>query len=190
MIMNKTIHVNFNQKDISDLISKLETLHSDIKDYPEKLTKEIAYDGLTHLDMLYASTPYQNNVGDINTRVRKTLNGYSIIASGQDVIYEEFGTGDMGEQNSHPEKSEYNLNDYNSGSTIRSVSNQSVSTIQKLNEHNITSGKYWTYVRDGQLHYTQGIPAGKQVFNTRNYIIEEGIKKANDKLVGDMLSKL
>lgn len=183
MIMNKTVHIDFNQKSISDLISKLEVIHSDMKNYPDKLAKEIAYDGLTHLDMLYASTPYQPNVGDIETRVRRTVNGYSIVASGQDVIYEEFGTGDMGEQNSHPEKSEYNLNDYNSGRTIRNANEYSA-------QHGITSGKYWTYVRDGNLYYTQGIPAGKQVFNTRNYIIDEGIKKANDKLVGDIISKL
>lgn len=190
MIMNKNIKVAFNQKNISDLISMLERLNTNIKNYPDKLTKEVAYDGLTHLDTLYANTPYQKNIDDIHTSVRKKAFGYSIVSSGKDVIYEEFGTGDMGEQNKHPEKSEYSLNDYNSGKTIREVSKQSEKTREKLKEHNIHSGKYWTYVRDGKLEYTQGISAGKQIFDTRNYIIDEGIKKAHDKLVGDMLSKL
>lgn len=181
--MNKTVHITFNQKSISKMISKLETLNTDIKDFPEKLAHEIAYDGLTHLDLLYASTPYQPNVSDIETSVKKTILGYSINATGKDVIYEEFGTGDIGESNPHPEKSEYPLNDYNSGRTIRDANEHSA-------KHGITSGKYWTYKKDGTIYYTQGIPAGKQFFNTRNYIQEEGIKKAKDKLVGDMLSKL
>lgn len=189
-MMNKNIKIEFNQKNISDLISTLERLNTNIKSYPEKLTKEIAYDGLTHLDMLYAITPYQSNVGDIHTSVRKKPFGYSIVSSGQDVIYEEFGTGDMGEQNKHPEKSEYSLKDYNSGETIRDVSKQSEKTKERLKGHGIVSGKYWTYKRDGKVEYTQGIPAGKQIFDTRNYIIKEGIKKAHKELVGDVLSEL
>ena len=76
--MNKTVHINFNQKSISDLISKLEIINNDMKSYPDKLVKEIAYDALTHLDMLYASTPYQLNVGNIDTRVKKIANGSTL----------------------------------------------------------------------------------------------------------------
>ena len=183
MIMNKVIHIAFNQKDIENTIKKLENLNKELKNFDDKLIKEIAYDGLTKLDTLYAITPYQPNVSAINTSVNKTTLGYSIVATGKDVIYEEFGTGDIGESNPHPEKAEYPLNDYNSGKTIRDANEYSA-------EHGITSGKYWTYKKDGTIYYTQGIPAGKQFFDTRNYIQKEGIKKAKDKLVGDMLSKL
>lgn len=183
MTMNKVVNIAFNQKDIGDVIKKLENLNKDLKNLDDKLIKEIAYDGLTKLDMLYANTPYQPNVSDIETHVDKTTLGYTIVATGKDVVYEEFGTGDIGESNPHPEKNEYPLNDYNSGRTIRPANEYS-------SEHGITSGKYWTYKKDGTIYYTQGIPAGKQFFNVRNYIQEEGIKKAKDKLVGDMLSKL
>ena len=40
MIMNKTVHIDFNQKSISDLISKLEVIHNDMKNYPDRLAKE------------------------------------------------------------------------------------------------------------------------------------------------------
>lgn len=181
--MNKVVNIAFNQKDILNAIKKLETLDKDIKNLGDELVKEIAYDGLTKLDMFYANTPYQENVDNIDTKVEKTQLGYNIVGTGKDIIYEEFGTGDIGQSNSHPEKSDYPLDEYNSGATIREANENSA-------KHGITSGKYWTYEKNGTIYYTQGIPAGKQFYNTRNYIQDEGIKKAKDKLVGDMLSKL
>lgn len=191
MIMIKNVKISLDVNEISQMITKLQQLKKDVKSLPSELTKQVALDGLQYLDFQYAMTPRDNNVGDINTEVIKTNNGHDIVASGKDVIYLEFGTGDMGQANPHPEKNKYVLNDYNSGRTIRNVSDQSEKTRDKLESHGITSGKYWTYVRDGgKPEYTQGISAGKQMFNTRNYIISESIKKVNEKLVGDVLSKL
>lgn len=181
--MNKVVKISLNNDDITKAIEKLKNLKSNINDLPDKIAKEVAYDALTYLDIQYADTPYNENIDSINTYVEKTEKGYNVIASGKDVIYAEFGTGDLGEQNPHPEKSEYDLNDYNSGKTIRDANEHSA-------KHGINSGKYWTYKKNDTIYYTQGIPAGKQVFNTRNYILNEGIEKARKKLVGDLLSKL
>lgn len=181
--MNRVVKVPFTENGINDIIKRLEKLNKNMSDLGMDLAREIAYDGLSELNKQYANTPYQPNSDTINTSVERSVKSYSIVASGKSVIYDEFGTGDIGASNSHPEKSEYPLNDYNSGKTIRNANEHSA-------KHGITSGKYWTYEKDGQIYYTQGIPAGKQMYNTRNYIINEGIKKAKDKVVGDLLSKL
>lgn len=171
--MNKVMHIGFNTNDINKAIAKLTKLDADLKTLPDKLVQEIADDGLKHLDMLYGATQFDENSGDIHTSVKKTALGYAIVASGKDVIYEEFGTGEVGKENPHPEKSEYPLNDYNSGDFVST----------HINEN---GRHYWFY--NGK--YYEGIASGKQIFNTRNYILNDGIKKAKDKLVGDMLSKL
>lgn len=171
MIMNKSLTVNFDPQDISRLIAELEIIDKQFKKLPVDIAKEVAYDGLTKLDMLYAINT-GHDTGDIHTRVEETMNGYKIVAEGKDVLYEEFGTGEVGKDNPHPDKAEYPLNDYNSGPIVSTH-------INKAGRH------YWFH--DGV--YTEGIPAGKQFFDTRNYIITEGIKKAHDKLVGDILSK-
>lgn len=181
--MNKIVKIPFTESSINDIIQRLEELDKNIPDLANDIAKEVVYDGLSELNKQYANTPYQPNSDEIKTDVEKTVTGYRLIASGKSVLYDEFGTGDIGAANRHPEKSNYSLNDYNSGETIRNANEHSA-------EHGITSGKYWTYKKDGQIYYTQGIPAGKQMYNTRNYIIDEGIKKAKDKVVGDVLSKL
>lgn len=182
-MMNKVISINLDSDDITKAIQKLNNLKNGLNDLPDKIAKEAAYDALDYLDDRYANTPYDANIDHIDTYVERTEKGYRVVASGKDVIYAEFGTGDMGEQNPHPEKSKYGLNDYNSGETIRDANEHSA-------EHGINSGKYWTYKKNDTIYYTQGISAGKQVFDTRNYILNEGIEKARKKLVGDLLSKL
>ena len=48
---------------------------------------------------------------------------------------------------------------------------------------------YWTYQKDGETIYTQGIPAGKQVFNASESLRREKNKIVKKK-VSDKLSKL
>jgi len=181
--MNKVVTVSLDSQEINQLIERLNNFKSNISESADKIARETAYNALTYLDMQYAETPYNENVEDINTYVEKTADGYKVVASGKDVIYAEFGTGDLGEQNPHPEKDMYSLNPYNSGETIRDANEHSAA-------HGITSGKYWTYKKNDVIYYTQGIPAGKQMFNTRNYVLKEGLNKSIKKVVGDALSKL
>lgn len=180
----KTIRIS--TTDINNTIKSLEKLSDSLKSLETEIPMEIAQLGLNYLNQQYASTPYDENIGNINTSISKTINGYNILASGKDVIYAEFGTGDKGESSPHKEKSKYGLNDYNSGKYIRKVNPNNT----KLSEHGITSGKYWTYSKDGEIIYTQGIPAGMQMFNTGNYLRGEAIKNILDTKARDLLSKL
>lgn len=180
----KTIRIS--TTDINNTIKSLEKLSDSLKSLETEIPMEIAQLGLNYLNQQYASTPYDENIGNINTSISKTINGYNILASGKDVIYAEFGTGDKGESSPHKEKSKYGLNDYNSGKYIRETNPNN----PKLAEHGITGGKYWTYSKNGEIIYTQGIPAGMQMFNTSNYLRNDVIKSVLDKKARDVLSKL
>lgn len=173
-------------KEISRMINSLNTLSSNINKLKTEIPKEIAEEGLKYLNSLYASKSKDNDTDDIHTSIDKTANGYSIISQGKDVLYEEFGTGDEGARHPHKDKSKYGLKDYNSGPTIRPVNPNN----SALKAHGITSGKYWTYEKDGEIKYTQGIPAGMQMFDTSNYLRSGVIKTIMKEKASDVLSKV
>lgn len=184
--MNRVKKIQISSNDINELISGLETLSSEIKQMSMDIPLQVAHQGLTYLDKQYANTPDDENITDITTSVGKTANGYAILSSGYDVIYAEFGTGDEGQNRPHKEKSKYGLKGYNTGEHIREVSESN----EKLASKGITSGKYWTYEKDGKIIYTQGIPAGMQMFNTSNELRSNIIKKVLEEKGRDAISKV
>lgn len=184
--------INLSSSDIKDLKTSLETVRKKMDSLKKELPLKIAEDGLKYLDSLYASTPSDENIEDIRTSIKKTMNGYSIMSTGKDVIYAEFGTGDKGQANQHPDKGKYNLNEYNSGPTIRNVPDMgtmSAKQIKLFTKYNISPGKYWAYTKNGNLILTQGVPSGKQMFNTSKYL-REHIKEVLEKEASDVLSKV
>ncbi len=186
MTMSKIKKINIDNRDINDLIKSLTKLSNDINELPKEISKEIAEIGLVKLNDFYGSKVDDPNITDIQTSIRETATGYQIISKGRDVIYEEFGTGDKGQQTPHKEKSKYGLKPYNDGVYIRDVNPNN----EKLISQGITSGKYWTYKKDGKVYYTQGVPAGMEMFKTSNYLRDKGIKQILDKKVGEVLSKV
>ena len=96
-------------------------------------------------------------------------NEKSASMSGPQSWYSEFGTGTEGEMKPHPLKGRFALNPYNSGKTIRKAS------AKVAEKSGIPEGElYWTYKDDnGEVHYTQGIPAQKEVYNAGQTIKKE-----------------
>jgi len=161
---------------LKDLEKGLEQLYNNIDKEADKILKDIAESGQDYLNKQYENALGKDpNILDLNTRIDKDTNGYSLVGFGRDVIYEEFGTGDEGEKHPHPVKSNYNLNDYNSGSFIIDVSDvHNPEFLSILAENGITSGKFWSYRKNG-AHLTQGVPAGQEMWKTRNYLISNKI---------------
>ena len=172
-------------KDIDDIINRLNNLSSNINKLKTDLPRAIGEEGLSYLNSLYASKPKENDTDDITTSIKDYDNGCYIIAKGKDVLYEEFGTGDEGEKNPHPERLD-GLKGYNTGPTIRNVNPDNPA----LKSRGITSGKYWTYEKNGEIVYTQGIPSGKQMYNTSRYLKKGVIKKIMKEKASDVLSKV
>lgn len=173
MTMNKKIKLN--NKDISSLINKLQVLKQDLKKLPDSISKEIAEIGLEYLRNEYANTitDHTIDINSISTDVVPTSKGYSIIASGKDVIYAEFGTGEYGQDNPHPIKNEFNLNPYNSGPYVSTH-------INRNGRH------YWFY----ENKYSEGNASGKQMFNTSKFLREKVVKEVVKEKVGEVISKV
>lgn len=173
--MSKTIKLSLDPYEIKKAIEKLKYLENSIPDLSKRIVESVANEGLQYLNNEYATTPSNNSV-DINTIKRyteQTSTGYNIVAEGEEVLYAEYGTGEQGASNPHPEKAGHGLNDYNSGPVVSTH-------INKNGRH------YWFHKGE----YTEGIPSGKQMFNTRNHIKNKVIPEISKKMVGDLLSKL
>jgi hypothetical protein len=94
----------------------------------------------------------------------------TVAMTGPQAIYSEFGTGTQGGLHPHPKKNEYGLNPYNSGPTIRTA----MKDIDSDDGHIPAGTLYWTYKsEDGEIHYTQGIPAQKEVFDAGQTVLKE-----------------
>ena len=180
--MSKNKSIGLDIKQIGDLIKSLNTLSKTLEKMPNELVNELGALGLEKLNEKYSQRKQDENITDINTSIKPSENRCNILSQGKDVIYEEFGTGDKGKGNPHPDKSKYNLNDYNSGKYIRNANESSA-------QHGITDGKYWTYKKDGDIKYTQGVPSGKEMFETSNYW-KETIPDVLKKKASDVLSKV
>ena len=170
--------VNVTLDNVQNVINALEELQRDYEKLPKLIAKDLADIGKDYLNEQYASSPNRLDANidfsSITISTEEHDKGYKLIATSPDILYEEFGTGDRGEQSPHPEKSKYPLNPYNSGPMIRDVNDviKGSYTDEDLKAIGITSGKFWYYEKDGMGHYTQGIPAGKEMFNTRNYLMK------------------
>lgn len=93
----------------------------------------------------------------------------TVSMAGPQAWYSEFGTGTYGEMQPHPLKGRFALNPYNSGKTIRPASDN-VSAKTGIP----AGGLYWTYkANDGQIYYTQGIPAQKEVYEAGQTVKKE-----------------
>ena len=111
----------------------------------------------------------------------------NVIMEGPQAIYDEFGTGTLGEQNPHPIKSRFNLNDYNTGRTIRPARGVDVDEALKQGAHIPEGGLFWTYRNTlGDKIYTQGTPAQKEVYDSMNKTWDKSSKIIN-KIVKEII---
>ena len=182
----KKINVDLSNQSIKKLIYKLERFNKSIENADKKIVEELSNLALAEIQKNYSNTPYKDGNDDVSFYITGEEKKKKVGVTGSQVLYNEFGTGTEGEKSPHPEKGEFGLNSYNSGRTIRRNNNPN-SSASRLG---IPEGElYWTY-RDGSIKkYTQGIPAGKQV-----YMAAKTVKKEKNeiikKVVGDALSKL
>ena len=177
--MEKNIKISLNTKELSNLINDLKKLSSSFKNLNTEVAKELAEATAHELEQNYSAFPFQSSEGKAQIGVENSNNVYKVYARSKSVIYEEFGTGDVGQANPHPiPQSDFGLKGYNTGSYIYPADNFSA-------QYGITSGMYWTY--DGVP--TQGIPSGKFMFNTSEWL-HDNYKELIQKKVDDVISKV
>lgn len=181
----KNINIPLTKQGIQNFKNKIDNLISEIPKVNEEILSELADLGQNEIEKNKASTIYTDGNDDYTIFKEKNNNGYKVGARGSQVLYDEFGTGTEGLNKPHELKNNFNLNEYNSGKTIRKAS------INIKPETGILPGElYWTYKnKNGETIYTQGIPAGKEVFNAEQTVKKEKAKIIKRK-VGEVLSKL
>jgi len=169
--MSRTITTDLSTKDLQDMQKRVDEWAKKLDEASKGIVKDIADFGLKEMMRIYgeAQTQYQDST-PMDFSITGTEYQKNVTMSGQQAIYDEFGTGTIGERNSHPQKGEFGLNPYNSGRTIRK--NKSANTTASKN--NIPVGElYWTYKVDGVKKYTQGIPAQKEGYDSLKSAIKE-----------------
>lgn len=171
--MSRVRKVNLDTTELSRLINNLRSFSNDLKRLPSDISKEVADIGLEYLENLYSNTQTDQTIdlSDLRCEVVETSQGHSIVASSAEILYAEFGTGEEGVDDPHPLKSDFGLNPYNSGPTI------------KINSNN--GRHFWWY--NG---YSEGNPSGKQMFQTHKFLKDNVIKKVMKEKVGEVISKV
>lgn len=155
MAKDKSLSVD----NITKIIERLDLIKDIITDGVSDSIEIIANNGAKYATSLNQSTPV--DVGTDDTRVEKTVDEYSATISlkGRDSVYKEFGTGQKGLDSPHPLKSNFALNDYNSGPVVR----KNIELYGKA---------FWHYA--GKK--TTGMPSGKIMYNTSIYLRENANK--------------
>ena len=120
----------------------------------ESMGEELAKEVQTNYDSFVSGLSHDHqDRSDTIINSYKTDRGCVVVARGSQVLYDEFGTGDRGLMNPHPDKGKYSLNDYNSGSHIKLDKDGSF---------------YWTYysTKDGKYTSSHGVPAGMFMYKS------------------------
>lgn len=181
-----TIKLNLSKAEIKDLSKRLKNLKKELKKVDDKIEDKLADFAMQEIQKNIASTPFKEVGDDVKAFKEKRGNKTVVGMKGTQAVYDEFGTGTEGLVNSHPIKSKYPLNPYNSGKTIRKNTHaESTATMEGIPQ----GGMYWTYTHEGEKIYTQGIPAGMQVYNAMESLKQEKERIVKEE-VGELLSKL
>lgn len=165
--------LKLSETNIKDLIEELEHLEDSITFASSNIVKrlvKVGYDKANELNNLAPQSGTNKSIvtSDTGRATRDGVRG-EVSLEGESAVYDEFGTGEEGASDPHPLKGNFGLNPYNSGPFVSTHINKQ------------TGRHYWFYEpMSGQPYfepsgYTEGIPSGKQMYNTLKYIHE--IKK-------------
>lgn len=178
----KSFSIEAGAPGIKELQDYLNHLNGNLDKLLSGVVGELAEFSSNKMQEIYAnsgvedSTPMDFSI--VGTEQEKT-----VAMSGEQAIYDEFGTGTIGSENPHPTKNQFNLNPYNSGSTIRK--NENANSMASLNGIPV-GGLYWTYYdMNGNKVYTQGIAAQKEGYDS----FQETLKEA-PKIIGKKMGEL
>lgn len=158
---------------ISDLIEYLRTFDKTLSDATcAQIVQRLCDKGYDYATLLNSVAPQSGTEKSIvDTDINETSG--EIFLYGPNAVYDEFGTGEEGAFNPHPMKNDFPLNPYNSGPFVSSH-------VDEFGQH------YWFYKpMKGHPYFfpnglTYGIPSGKQMYNTLNYI-----RNIKDEIVGE-----
>ena len=154
---------------IKDTIKRLEFLKDNINNASQDIVGDLVEVGETTANQINSmAIPSGTQKSIVIGRVTENGTKGYVALTGPNAVYDEFGTGEEGLASPHPmkETTSRRLNPYNSGPYVSTHINP------------FTGKHYWiipdTYFVPSEYventGYTEGIPSGKQMYNTDNYI--------------------
>ena len=166
--MRRNIVTGLSNKELDALVAQMDNWAKLMEKASKNIVNDLAEYGFNKMQDIYkeAQKSYQD-MSSMDFTITGSETEKTVSMMGEQALYDEFGTGTLGEQSPHPIKSEFGLNAYNSGPTIRKAQ-------KEIN--GIKPGElYWTYKDEaGVTHYTQGVPAQKEGYDS----LKATIKKA------------
>ena len=178
--MIKYIKTDLSSQGIMETINQLRVVKSNIEQASLNVTEALVEQARQWVQENYDNTTDRPFDEDYMVGTEISGNNGKVIASGQSVIYMEFGTGEIGKNNQqHPKRNDFSLKDFNSGQYIKVHEPKENATEERQNK---TGQHYWFY----QGKYTQGISAGLQVYNAVERLKSEKMTIAR-KVVRDTL---
>jgi len=144
-----TISINVRSPSINAVIRSLSRYANDLQRKANELAKRLAEMGAVNVSLGYARAIY-NGTNDISVTVEQPdINRYAIRASGEVVLFVEFGAG-VTYGYGHPQAAEFG---YGPGTYNPSSNNWS-------------NPKGWWYAEGGQSYHTYGNPPSMVMYNT------------------------
>lgn len=159
--------IGLSEWEVNEVIKNLKFLKDNLKIAQKDTIKTLVNKGGEQANMYNNMAP-SSGIDKSKVIYKVTENGESgyIALSGPNAVYDEFGTGEEGANDGHPLKGEFGLNAYNSGPYVSTHINPFTGK-----HYWIIPDKYFVpneYVEN--TGYTEGIPSGKQMYSTDNYI--------------------
>ena len=158
--MRRNMIIGLSNEEIENLVDELDNWAATMKKAGANIANDLAEYGHKKMQEIYQEAQQQyQDMSSMDFTITGSETEKTISMIGEQALYDEFGTGTRGAENPHPAKSEFGLNDYNSGPTIRAA---------KTEINGIKPGDlYWTYKDEaGEVHFTQGIPAQKEGYDS------------------------
>ena len=104
----KTIKIRLNPSSVGNAIKELDGYSDEIERKCDELARRLAEFGLQIASADYSACAYQGNK-DVSVDIEDIPNGYRVIASGQAVLFLEFGAGITFSSVQHPLNAEFGM---------------------------------------------------------------------------------
>ena len=167
--MTRRIKVRLSQSSIRNTIREIQEYEKEILEKTEKFAKRLADEGVALAKIKISQYPAWDTGELLNSIMNEP--GELITNGSQWIIYTgceyaqfvEFGTGIVGEQNPHPDTSLANWK-------------------YDINEHGENG---WMYYKDGEWHWTKGMPSRPFMYETARDLRDLIPKIAKEVFGGD-----
>lgn len=169
----KTIKCNLTSASITNLISKLNTLSNELEKSANNIVDDLLDIGKDEVLSQYNGDTFKEEIATYTVKKERSGNKGKVVASGNQILYDEYGTGFQGSLRPHPDKSKISgLKAYESGPKINKVTHK------------------WVYLDSNKKPIvTTGRPAGMYMFYGFQKIQEKKLS-ISKKRVGEAISKI